>query len=31
VDTRAVPAADPGSPLPEGWMHGGLLQVYVRA
>jgi alpha-amylase len=31
VDTRAVPAADPGSALPEGWMHGGLLQVYVRA
>ena len=31
VDTRAVAAADPGSTLPEGWMHGGLLQVYVRA
>ncbi len=31
VDTRAVPAADPGSALPAGWMHGGMLQVYVRA
>ncbi len=30
VETRAVAAADPGSTLPEGWMHGGLLQVYVR-
>jgi alpha-amylase len=31
VDTRPVPVADPGSRLPEGWMHRGILQVFVRA
>jgi alpha-amylase len=31
VDRSTVAAADPGSPLPEGWAHGGVMQVFVRS
>jgi alpha-amylase len=30
-DISAVAAADPGSPLPEGWQHGAFMQVFVRS
>ncbi|MCD0422862.1 alpha-amylase [Rubrivivax sp. JA1024] len=31
VDTRSVTAADPGSPLAEGWQRRGIAQVFVRS
>lgn len=31
VDVSPVAAADPGSPLAEGWAHGGMMQIFVRA
>ncbi len=30
-DRRPVPAADPGSTLPEGWQHGAFMEIFVRA
>jgi glycosidase len=30
VDTSAVAARDPGSPLPAGWQHGVFAEIYVR-
>ena len=31
IDIRPVPAADPGSALPEGWQHGAFIEIFVRA
>ncbi len=30
-DVSAVAAADPGSPLPEGWQHGAVMEIFVRS
>ncbi|HYD81540.1 MAG TPA: alpha-amylase family glycosyl hydrolase [Paucimonas sp.] len=30
IDTRPVPAADPGSTLPEGWQYGAFMEIFVR-
>ncbi len=31
VDVSAVAAADPGSPLPEGWESGATMEIFVRS
>ena len=30
-DVSAVPVADPGSPLPEGWQRGAFMEIFVRS